>query len=145
MRGISRLFVISMTVVGVLFGTASVVQAQASSTVVTVASVSDRLKQADQMISVERLEDALAVLKAIDPQTSIISAKVDVLLGKIYQRLHKPEKAADLFESAVFSTMDDAEAYLGLAETKLALGQLVQARQHARTALKTNSDLVSLT
>jgi len=142
MQGISRLCVVSMTVAGVLFGAGFSVPAQTSSMGTMGVRVSDQLKQADQMISVERLEEALSVLKAINPQTSRVSAKVDVLLGKIYQRLHKPAKAADLFEKAVFSSMDDAEAYLGLAEAKLALGQLRQARQHARVALKTNPDLI---
>ena len=100
------------------------------------------LKQADQLITVEKLEEALDILKAIEAETPKAAAKVDTLLGKIYLRLHKPGKAADLFEHAVLSSMDDAEAYLGLSEAKLALGSLVQARQHARTAIRSNSDLI---
>ena len=108
----------------------------------TPSNVADELKKANQLITVERLENALAILKAIEPKTAKISAKVDVLLGKIYQRLHRPSKAAELFESAVFSSMDDSEAFLGMAETSLALGKLTQARQHARTAIKSNPDLI---
>ena len=105
--------------------------------------ITDELEKADRLISVERLEEALGVLKAIKPETANVSAKVDILLGKIYQRLHKPSKAADLFERATFSSMDDSEAYLGMAETSLALGKLAQARQHARTAIKSNPDLIN--
>ena len=100
------------------------------------------LKRADQLITIEKLDQALSVLKAIEAKTPKVTAKINTLLGKIYLRLHKPAKAADLFENAVFSSMDDADAYLGLAEAKLALGSLTQARRHARTAILSNSDLI---
>jgi serine protease Do len=100
------------------------------------------LKQADQLIAVERLDAALDLLKTIDAKTARDVAKVDTLLGKVFLRLHKPGKAADYFEHAVLSSMDDAEAYLGLAEAKLALGSLVQARQHASTAIRSDSDVI---
>jgi len=106
------------------------------------ADAGSELIKADQLISLERLEEALGLLKAIEPATPKISARVDILLGKIYQRLHRPSKAADMFERVIFSSMDDAEAFLGLAESKLALGNLVQARQHAATAIRSNPDLI---
>lgn len=100
------------------------------------------LDHANQLIAVEKLNEALALLKTIETKTPTVTAKVNILLGKIYLRLHKPAKAADLFEQAVFSSMEDAEAYLGLAEAQVALGNLTQARQHARTAILSNSDLI---
>ncbi len=133
-RSLGALF----AVMGLLSGLTAEGQAQTPTT----ASPSSELKKADQLISIEKLEEALVLLKAIDPATPKISAKVDLLLGKIYQRLHRPAKAAELFESVIFSSMDDAEAYLGLAEAKLALGNLVQARQHAGTAIRSNPDLI---
>jgi len=135
-RGTSLSISTLLTVFVILCGVIAVANAK------TPSNVADGLKKADQLISVERLEDALGILKAIEPETPMVSAKVDVLLGKIYQRLHRPSKAADLFERAVFSSMDDSEAFLGMAETSLALGKLTQARQHARTAIKSNADLI---
>jgi len=142
MRSTSRPLAILFAVLVVLCGVIAGAKAAAPAPEKASASTAVQLKKADQFISVERLEDALAILKAIEPETSNISAKVDVLLGKIYQRLHRPGKAADLFEGAVFSSMDDADAYLGMAETSLALGKLTQARQHASTAIKSNPDLI---
>ncbi|MBW7996804.1 MAG: trypsin-like serine protease [Candidatus Glassbacteria bacterium] len=100
------------------------------------------LKQADQLIKIERLDEALAVLKTIDTEKPKASARIDTRLGNIYLRLDRPAKALELFEHAVFSTMEDADAYLGLSQANLALGSLVQARHHARTALRTNPDLI---
>jgi len=137
MRGAYWSLVTILSVLVILFGVNAGVNAESLST-----NVSDELKKADQLISVERLEDALGVLKEIDPKNPNISAKVDVLLGKIYLRLHRPGKAADLFEGVIFSSMEDSEAFLGLAESKLALGNLVQARHHAQTAIRSNPDLI---
>jgi len=100
------------------------------------------LEKVDQLISVERLEEALVALGEIESDTTITSAKIDVLLGKIYQRLHKPSKASELFERASFSSMKDGDAYLGLAETNLALGKLAQARFYSKTIIRSNPDLV---
>ena len=105
-------------------------------------SLADKLKKADQMISVERLGDALAILKEIEPETTNTSAKIDVLLGKVYQRLHRPSKASKLFERASFSSMDDGDAYLGLAEANLALGKLALARRYSKQTIRSNPDLV---
>ncbi len=105
-------------------------------------SLDASLKQANQLIAVERLEDALTLLKSIDVQTPGASARVDTLLGKIFLRLHKPSQAADFFENAILSSMDDAEAYLGLASAELELGRMVKSRRHADNAIRSNPDLV---
>ncbi|MBL6935539.1 MAG: trypsin-like peptidase domain-containing protein [Alphaproteobacteria bacterium] len=100
------------------------------------------LDRADQLITVEKLNEALVLLKSLETTTPAATARVNTLLGKIYLRLDKPAKAADLFEHAVLSTMEDAEAYLGLAEAQLALGKLTRARRHARTAILSDPDLI---
>ncbi len=138
MRGILRPIFATIALCGLLVGA----NAEIPSVNDGSGELNAALEQADQLIAVEKLEEALAALKAIDAETPKAAAKVDTLLGKIYLRLHKPGKAADLFEHAVLSSMDDAAAYQGLAEAKLALGSLVQARQHARTAIRSNSDLI---
>ncbi|MCH7486919.1 MAG: trypsin-like peptidase domain-containing protein [Proteobacteria bacterium] len=102
----------------------------------------ESLKRAEQLITIEHLGEALSLLKSIDASTPKIAAKVDVLLGNIYLRIGKPAKALDMFEGVALSTMDDADAYLGMARATLALGRLSRARTHARTTLKTNPDLI---
>lgn len=139
MRGTSRPITTLLSALVILCG---LVAGASAETQTTPTNINEGLKKADQLISVERLEDALSILKSIEPDTRKTSAKVDILLGKIYQRLHKPGKAVEFFESAVFSSMDDAEAFLGMAEAKLVLGNLIQASQHAQTAIRSNPDLI---
>jgi serine protease Do len=129
-------------VLALLCGVLSVANADTSPTDNASIDIQKELKEVDQLISVERLEEALAALKAIEPDTTNTSAKIDVLLGKIYQRLHRPGKASELFERASFTSMEDGEAYLGLAETNLALGKLTLARRYSKATILSDPDLV---
>lgn len=144
MLGGFRNFILSLSVLAFLCGVYSNAISDTSSIKETFSSFNKQLKYANQLISVERLEEALAALKAIQPDTSNTSAKIDVLLGKIYQRLHRPGKASELFERASFKSMEDGEAYVGLAETHLALGKLAQTRRYSKVALRINPDLVGV-
>ncbi|EME69471.1 trypsin-like serine protease, partial [Paramagnetospirillum caucaseum] len=93
------------------------------------------------LIDAEQYQTAIAVLRAMDPQSDAEAAEVDRALGRIYLGLGKAGKAAEFFEHALTTSLDsEAEAYLGLAEAKMALGQLAQARRHAETVLKTDPD-----
>ena len=100
------------------------------------------LEQARQHIDAERFERAVELLKSLEPDTSAAAAKIDLLLGKIYLAVGKPGRADEFFEHAAFSTIDDAEAFLGMAQAKLALGKLSQAAMNARTALRSDADLI---
>jgi serine protease Do len=137
-----RSFILSLGVLALTCGVFSNASADTSPIKEAPVNINEELKKADQLISVERLEEALAALKAIEPDTTNTSAKIDVLLGKIYQRLHRPSKASELFERASFSSMEDGDAYLGLAETNLALGKLAQARRYSKAIIRSNPDLV---
>ncbi len=106
------------------------------------ASANDSLDEARALIEAEDFEHAVPVLKAIPQDTPTMAARVDCLLGRIYLSLGKPAKALEFFEHASFTTLDDSEASLGLAEANLALGALGQARHHAETAIKSDPDLV---
>lgn len=101
------------------------------------------LDLARALIDAEQFEDAVAVLKELDSEGSVPAARIDLLMGRIYLAISKPAKALDFFEHASMSSLEgEAEADLGMAEAKLALGVLGQARRHAETALKTDRDLV---
>lgn len=102
----------------------------------------EALDLARQYIDSEQLERAVTTLKAIETTDRKITAHIDLLLGRIYLGIGKPAKALDFFEHAAYSTMDDAAAFLGMAEARLALGNLTQARAHARSALRSDPDLV---
>ncbi len=100
------------------------------------------LERADSYIFNERLEEAFGLLKNLEATTPKISARIDVLVGKIYLRLNKPSKAMKIFEDVNFRTLDDSETFLGMAKASLAMGKITQARTHAMTALRSDPDLI---
>lgn len=105
---------------------------------------SQAMDQAMALIEAEQYQAAVGVLRAIDPASDAEAAEIDRALGRIYLGLGKSAKAAEFFEHALMTSQDgEAEAYLGLAEAKMALGQLAQARRHAETVLKTDPDQVN--
>ena len=102
------------------------------------------LERARSLIDAEQFEQAVTVLKQVDSSDANASAQIDLLFGRIYLAIGKPAKALGFFEDASFaSTEGEAEAYLGLAEADLALGDLTKARRNANLALKSDPDLVA--
>jgi serine protease Do len=132
----------AIVVVAALCGGFSGVYAASSDVKVSTEELPAVLEHIDQLIEHEKLEEALSALMAIDAKNNKTKAKIDVRIGRIYLRLSKPAKALEFFESANFKSMDDSEAYLGMAEAMLQLGRLVRARSHAQTALQTDPDLI---
>ena len=57
------------------------------------------LREADQLIAVERLDDALNLLKELEADSPNVVARANALLGKIYLRLGKPAQAAELTDA----------------------------------------------
>ncbi len=99
---------------------------------------------ARSLIEAEQFEKAVDVLKHLDAEDASTSARIDLLFGQIYLAIGKPAKALGFFEDASFASLDnEAEAYLGLAEADLALGDLAKARRNASLALKSDSDLIA--
>ena len=105
--------------------------------------VQKALNRTSELIKAERLDEALMVLREIQSESTSVNSKIDVLLGNIYLKLSKPARALTFFEQASFSTIDDAKASLGMAEANLLLGNLMQARRNALSALRANPDLIN--
>jgi len=102
------------------------------------------LDYAKGLIEAERYEQAVAVLKQLDDGSDGAAAQISLLFGRIYLSIGKPAKALDFFEQASYASLDtEAEAYLGLGEAELALGDLTKARKDAAIALKADPDLVA--
>ena len=102
------------------------------------------MELARSLIDAEQFEKAVAVLKQLDTTDASTSAQIDLLFGRIYLSIGKPAKALGFFEEASFASLDgEAEAYLGLAEADLALGDLAKARRNAALALKSDPDLIA--
>ena len=102
------------------------------------------IELARSLIDAEKFEQAVAVLKQLDTTDANTSAQIDLLFGRIYLSIGKPAKALGFFEEASFASLEgEAEAYLGLAEADLALGDLAKARRNAALALKSDPDLIA--
>lgn len=100
------------------------------------------LEEALIAIDQERPDQALGLLKKIEPIDQKEAARVDQLIGEIYLQVGKPAKALDFFEQAATSIMEDGPALAGLAEASLGVGKLKQARVYAQSALREDHDLV---
>jgi len=102
------------------------------------------MELARSLIDAEQFEQAVSILKQLDTTDATTSAQIDLLFGRIYLSIGKPAKALGFFEEASFASLDgEAEAYLGLAEADLALGDLAKARRNAALALKSDPDLIA--
>lgn len=101
----------------------------------------DVLERARQAVDSEQLDAALDFLKSADPQSPRQATQVDLLIGEIFLKVGKPSKAMEFFEHAAASSMDDAEAYVGMAMAALKQGKVNRARAHAQTALRGDADL----
>ena len=102
------------------------------------------LELAKGLIDAGQFQQAVAVLKQLNAGDAATSGQIDLMFGRIYLAIGKPAKALGFFEEASFASLDgEAEAYLGLAEANLALGDLAKARRNADLALKSDPDLVA--
>ena len=139
MKAVSNTLIAALIVLGTaLFAGAAAKEKSPQATQLAAA-----LKHADELIEIEKLTEAVGVLKGLDAKSPNNNAKISFRLGKIFLRLDRPAKALEHFEEATFSTMDDGKIYVGLAQANLALGNLIRARTHAQTALRTDKDLVA--
>ena len=87
------------------------------------------------------LEKALTLTKELPSKTKEDIALRDHLIGRIYFKLGKFQKAEDFFVNA--STMSNKEEYYAsLAKNYLFLGKISQAKQMANTTLKLNQDTI---
>ncbi|MGE5517062.1 MAG: trypsin-like peptidase domain-containing protein [Bacteroidota bacterium] len=101
------------------------------------------LDRVQALVEAERYDQALSLLRELDGKGGISSTDTALMLGRISLALGKPGKAAEFFEQVEFSSLDaEAPARLGLAESKLGLGDLAGARKVAEAVLKTDPDMV---
>ena len=102
------------------------------------------MEQARELIESEQYQHAIDVLKTVEIGDGETSAKVDVMIGRIFLLIGKPAKSVDFFDHATgASSGTEAEADLGLAEAHLAMGDIAQARTSAQEALKADPDLIA--
>ena len=97
----------------------------------------------NDLIEQENIDKAFEDLKIFQKGTRKLSARSQILIGKIYLTLEQPAKAFTFFEKAIFtSTSTDDRAYAGMSLSSLKLGNLTDAQKYAEKALERNNDLV---
>lgn len=101
------------------------------------------LDKVEALLAAERYDQAIPLLRELDGKGTIAPADTALMLGRIYLGLGRPGKAAEFFEQAELSSLGaEAAARLGLAESKLGLGDLAGARKAAEAALKADPDQI---
>ena len=91
------------------------------------------------LIEMGELEKALDLTKELPSKTKEDIALRDHLIGSIYFKLGKFQKAEDFFINASTNSTKE-EYYASLAKNYLFLGKISQAKQMANTTLKLNQD-----
>ena len=97
----------------------------------------------NKLINEENIDKAFSDLKLIQKDEVKLSARSQILIGKIYLALEQPAKAFTFFEKATFTSVStDDLAYAGMSMAAVKLGNLSDAKIYAEKALKENPDLV---
>ena len=97
----------------------------------------------NKLIEQENIDKAFIDLKALQKDEVKLSARSQILIGKIYLALEQPAKALSYFEKATFTSVStDDIAYAGMAMSAIKLGNLADAQIFANKALLENPDLV---
>ena len=97
----------------------------------------------NKLIEQENIDKAFIDLKELQKNEIKLSARSQILIGKIYLALEQPAKALSYFEKATFTSVStDDLAYAGMAMSSIKLGNLADAKIFANKALVENPDLV---
>ena len=97
----------------------------------------------NKLINEENIDKAFSDLKLMQKDEVKLSARSQILIGKIYLSLEQPAKAFTFFEKATFTSVStDDLAYAGMSMAAIKLGNLSDAKNYAEKALKENPDLV---
>ena len=97
----------------------------------------------NKLINEENIDKAFSDLKLMQKDEVKLSARSQILIGKIYLSLEQPAKAFTFFEKATFTSVSNYDlAYAGMSMAAIKLGNLSDAKNYAEKALKENPDLV---
>lgn len=97
----------------------------------------------NKLINDENIDKAFNDLKKYQKNDSKLSARSQILIGKIYLALEQPAKAFTFFEKATFTSVStDDLAYAGMSMSAIKLGNLSDAKIFAEKSLTENPDLV---
>ena len=90
----------------------------------------------NKLINDENIDKAFSDLKLIQKDESKLSARSQILIGKIYLALEQPAKAFTFFEKATFTSVStDDLAYAGMSMSAIKLGNLLDAKNMLKRLL----------
>ena len=97
----------------------------------------------NKLIDEENIDKAFSDLKVLQKNETKLSARSQILIGKIYLALEPPAKALTFFEQATFTSVStDDLAYAGMSMSAIKLGNLSDAKIYAEKAINENPDLI---
>ena len=105
-------------------------------------SIEDQFSDVENLLDINQTKDALELLKKIEPETEIETAKQSYLLGRLYFSLQKFKKADEFYSNASLQDPSEPLYKVALSQTSYALGRLKLAERYAKIALRINPDLL---
>lgn len=95
-------------------------------------------------INKNNLEKAVKLLGKISIQNENEEEQINLLFGDIYLKINQPSKAEEFYEKSFMTTDDNIESltFIGLAEVKLAQGNLSEAIDYSEKSIFINPDRV---
>ena len=95
-------------------------------------------------INKDNLNNAVKLLGKIEIQNENEEEQINLLFGDIYLKINQPSKAEQFYEKAFMTTDENIESltFIGLAEVKLAQGNLTEAIDYSEKSMFINSDRI---
>ncbi len=95
-------------------------------------------------INKDNLNNAVKLLGKIEIQSENEEEQINLLFGDIYLKINQPSKAEQFYEKAFMTTDENIESltFIGLAEVKLAQGNLTEAIDYSEKSMFINSDRI---
>ena len=104
----------------------------------------DDLREIRAEINRDNLQEAIKKIKKIKISNENEQEKIDLLFGDIYLKINQPSKAEEFYEKSFMTTDENIESltFIGLAEVKLAQGNLTEAIDYSEKSMFINSDRI---
>ena len=95
-------------------------------------------------INKNNLDNALKLLCKIEIQNENEEEQINLLFGDIYLKINQPSKAEEFYEKSFMTTDENIESltFIGLAEVKLAQGNLSGAIDYSEKSIFINPDRI---
>ena len=104
----------------------------------------EKVTQVRSEINKDNLDNAVKLLGKIEIQNENEEEQINLLFGDIYLKINQPSKAEQFYEKAFMTTDENIESltFIGLAEVKLAQGNLTEAIDYSEKSMFINSDRI---